>query len=216
LATSLLLLAYAGCSVTPAPAWKSETRDAVDAFTAAYLSGNSKAAARYFQDARTTVSGTGRADLVARVELIRCGVGTAALDFDACAGVAAMLAELTEADRAYAAFLEGKASTAEAGKLPAQYQALAQAKDADSRVKALAGIKDPLSRLVAAGSLFKAGQLSPPGVAIAVDTASEQAWRHPLLAWLHVQAGLAEAAGDAATLKAVRKRIDLVSPPRKE
>src|SRR5690349_8446292 len=107
----------------------------MDAFTAAYLSGDTKAATRYFQDARNTVSGTGRADLVARVELIRCGVGTAALDFDACAGASAMHADLADADRAYGAFLEGNANASEIGKLPAQYQSLAQAKDAESRAK---------------------------------------------------------------------------------
>lgn len=208
-----LLVACAGCSVAPSPAWKTETRDALEGFTAAYLAGETRAADRYFRAARATVSGTGRADLVGRVELIRCGTGTAALDFDACAEVAAMQADLTEADQAYAAFLEGRATPLQAGKLPEQYQALAKAKGADAQNKALAEIQDPLSRLVAAGSLFKAAQLSPSGVATAVDTASEQAWRHPLLAYLTVQAKLAEAAGDSAALAAVRKRIDLATPP---
>jgi hypothetical protein len=208
-----IVLASAGCSVAPAPAWKADTRDALDAFTVAYFAGNTKSAEHAFAEARAAVSGTGRADLVGRVELVRCAIGTAALDEAACAGADALHAELAPDDQAYADFIAGKSDPAQAGKLPEQYRSLAQAKDDAARLHALAKIEDPTSRLVAAGALFRAGELSPVGVSIAVDTASAQGWRHPLLAWLNVQAKLAEAAGDAATLDAARKRIDLVANP---
>ena len=70
-------------------------------------------------------------------------------------------------------------------------------------------MEDPVSRLVAAGALFRAGELSPDGVALAVDVASEQGWRRPLLAWLNVQLKLAEERGDAAAVEAIRKRLTL-------
>jgi hypothetical protein len=213
LRAAALLLACAGCAVAPAPAWQSEARDALDAFTAAYLAGDTRMAQRHFDAARAAVAGTGRADLVARVELVRCAIGTAALDAQACATADAMRAELADGERAYAEFLEGKADPARAAKLPGQYQPLAKAADDAARLKALAQIADPVSRLVAAGALFRGGRLPPQGVAIAVDTASDQAWRHPLLAYLNVQAKLAEATGDAAALEAVRKRLDLVAHP---
>jgi hypothetical protein len=213
LRAAALLLACAGCAVAPAPAWKSEARDALDAFTTAYLGGNTGAAQRYFGEARTAVAGTGRADLVARVELVRCAIGTAALDVQACAAADAMRGDLAGADKAYAEFLEGRADPAQAAKLPEAYQPLAKAVDDDARLQALTAIEDPVSRLVGAGALFRGGHLSPGGVAVAVDTASEQGWRHPLLAYLAVQAKLAEAAGDAAALEAVRKRMDLVANP---
>jgi hypothetical protein len=210
---AVLLLVCAGCAVVPAPAWKSDARDALDAFTSAYFAGNTRAAQRHFDEARATVAGTGRADLVARVELVRCAIGMAALDAEACAGADAMRADLADADKAYAGFLEGKADPAQAAKLPEQYQPLAKAADDNARLQALKAIEDPVSRLVGAGALFRAGRLSPGGVAVAVDTASEHAWRHPLLAYLAVQAKLAEAAGDSASLEAVRKRMDLVANP---
>ncbi len=71
-------------------------------------------------------------------------------------------------------------------------------------------IADPVSRLVAAGALFRLAQLSPDGLGTAVETASAQGYRRPLLAYLNVQAKRVEAAGDSATLEAIRKRIDLV------
>lgn len=207
-----LVLACAGCAVAPAPAWKADTQDALDSFVSAYLAGNLREAGRYFGDARHAVAGTGRADLVARVELIRCAIGTAALDVDACIASEAAEEDLTEGDRAYAAFLAGRIDPAQAGTLPDQYRPVAQARDADARVKALGDINDPVSRLIAAGALFRAGNLSPEGVATAVDTASGQAWRNPLLAYLNVQMKLAEAGGDLAMRETLRKRIELVSP----
>ena len=208
---ALVAIACAGCSVAPTPEWQADAHDALESFTVAYLKGDTKLAARYFAESRTAVAGTGRPDLVARMELIRCGVGTAALDFDACSGYEAIQADATDDDRAYADFLGGNFEQKAGAKLPPQYEGVAKAKDADAQNRALREIEDPLSRLVAAGALFRGGRLSPDGISAAVDTASAQAWRHPLLAYLNVQAKLAEAAGDAPALEAIRKRIELVS-----
>lgn len=206
----MIALACAGCSIAPSPAWQMDAHDAVERFTESYLKGDTKLAARYFNESRAAVAGTGRPDLVARIELIRCGVGTAALDFEACAGYESIEADATDTDRAYAGFLSGKFEQQAGAKLPPQYEGIAGAKDADAQNRALREIEDPLSRLVASGALFRAGRLSPDGIATAVDTASEQAWRRPLLAYLNVQAKLAETAGDTAALEAIRKRIELV------
>jgi hypothetical protein len=71
-------------------------------------------------------------------------------------------------------------------------------------------ITEPLSRLIAAGALFRSAQLSPDGLNTAIDTASAQGYRRPLLAYLNVQAKRAESSGDAAALQSIQKRIDLV------
>lgn len=214
IAAALIAIACAGCSIAPSPAWQADAHDALESFTETYLKGDTKLAMRHFAESRAAVAGTGRPDLVARMELIRCGIGTAALDFDACSGYEAIQADATASDRAYADFLAGKFEQKAGAKLPPQYEGVARAKDADSQNLALREIKDPLSRLVAAGALFRGGRLSPGGISTAVDTASEQAWRHPLLAYLNVQAKLAETAADAPALEAIRKRIELVSKTR--
>ncbi len=207
---ALMVLACAGCSVAPTPEWQADAHDALESFTDTYLKGNTKLAERFFSESRAAVAGTGRPDLVARMELIRCGVGTAALDFDACAGYALIQADATETDRAYAGFLAGKFEQGAGAKFPPQYEDISREKDAGAQNRALRKIKDPLSRLVASGALFRAGRLSPEGIATAVDTASEQAWRRPLLAYLNVQAKLAESAGDTAAMEVIRKRIELI------
>ena len=63
-----------------------------------------------------------------------------------------------------------------------------------------------------AGVLLRQGRASPALVARAVDTASEQGWRRPLLAWLGVQARLAEQAGQTGEAARIRRRMDLVGP----
>jgi hypothetical protein len=70
-------------------------------------------------------------------------------------------------------------------------------------------VADPLSRLVAAGALLKAGRITPADIGTAVDTASSQGWRRPLLAWLGVQEQRARAAGDTAAVERIRRRIAL-------
>jgi len=47
-------------------------------------------------------------------------------------------------------------------------------------------------------------------ITLAVDTASAQGWRRPLLGWLKVQALRAERAGDADAAQRLQRRIDLV------
>ena len=46
--------------------------------------------------------------------------------------------------------------------------------------------------------------------ALAVDTASAQGWRRPLLAWLRLQQLRAERAGDATEALRLGRRIELV------
>jgi hypothetical protein len=91
-----------------------------------------------------------------------------------------------------------------AGLLPEQHRAVVAG-------GTLAGVQDPLARLVAAGALMKAGKIAPADIANAVDTASSQGWRRPLLAWLGVQEQRAQAAGDSAAVQQIRRRIALAS-----
>ena len=68
----------------------------------------------------------------------------------------------------------------------------------------------PLSRLVSLGVKLNGGNITPREIAAAIDIASAQGWRRPLLAWLGVQEKRAEAAGDREALERIRRRIALV------
>jgi len=199
-----LALTLAGCASKPQPPdWQPNAKSALDGYTDAWLHGDTAAADAEFARARRETASTGRFDNVAQVELVRCAARVAALDYD-CAGYAALAADATAAQQAYAAYLSGQWQGLNAGLLPEQHRAVVS-------TGTLAAVQDPLARLVAAGALMKAGRITPADIARAVDTASNQGWRRPLLAWLGVQEQRAQAAGDAAAVQQIRRRIALAS-----
>jgi hypothetical protein len=197
-------LLLAGCASKPrAPDWQPNAKGSLDAYTAAWLDGDTAAADAEFARARRETASTGRFDNVAQAELVRCAARVAALDYD-CPGYAALAGNATPAQQAYAAYLQGRWQGLNAGLLPEQHRGVVTS-------GSLAGVQDPLARLVAAGALMKAGKIAPADIANAVDTASHQGWRRPLLAWLGVQEQRARAAGDAQAVEQIRRRMALVS-----
>ena len=207
--TVLGTLALTGCSNTPKiPDWQLESKSAMERSVAAYLEGNARIEAAELARARSQISRTGRADLLAGAELLRCAAHVASLVFEPCTSFEALRADATEAQRAYADYLRGQLSPASIPLLPATQQAAATRSAGD--VTGLQGIGDPLSLLVAAGVLLETGGANPATITQAVDTASGQGWRRPLLAWLGVQLQRATLAGQAAEVERLQRRIKLV------
>jgi hypothetical protein len=205
LAALLQLAACAGGP--PPPEWQTNARAALDRAVAADLAGHTRIADTEFGLARRELARTGRADQVALAELTRCAVRVAAVEFGPCAGFESLRVDASPAERAYADYLAGRVAPADAALLPEAHRAIGSSGAAsDASLKA---IDDPLSRLVAIGVLFQRGGASPEAIALAVDTASAQGWRRPLLAWLGVQLELAEKAGDSAAAEHLRRRIAL-------
>jgi hypothetical protein len=182
---ALILLVSACGSGPQAPEWQTNAFQALQSFQRHYLAGDSALAEAEFKSARAELARTGRADLVARAELVRCAVRTASLEFDECPGFEALRYGARAEEAAYAEYLSGKG-------------------------RHRAG-DDPLARLVAAAVSLKNGSINPAGVSTAVDIASAQGWRRPLLAWLGVQEKRAADAGDGETAARIRRRIDLIS-----
>ncbi|HEY5898455.1 MAG TPA: hypothetical protein VIV54_12880 [Burkholderiales bacterium] len=157
----------------------------MQAFEQRYLAGDTKGAEDEFARARAELTATGKADLVARAELVRCAARVASLVFEPCTGFEALRADAGPEERAYAEYLDGRGTRAVSA--------------------------EPLSRLVALGVRFRSANISPQELAAAVDIASAQGWRRPLLAWLNVQLKRAEQAGDSETAARLKRRIELVS-----
>ncbi len=202
------------------PDWQINAFGALGGYTSAYLAGNSVVADLEFARAKYEIASTGRPDLAARADLVRCAVHGASLVLDLCTGVAAN-ADMALAERAYAQYLGGGGQPLGANQgrasielLPEQHRAVAAAKDPAERLAALTAVADPLARLIAASVLLQQGNLPPEGVDLAVNAASAQGWRRPLLAWLGVQLKLAERAGDAEGKARIQRRIDLALSPQ--
>ncbi len=167
------------------PDWQLNAAQAMQRFQQDYLVGETGAAQRDFLEVLSNLKRTGREDLLAHAELARCAVRAAALELDGCPGFEALRSGASPEDLAYADYLAGKG----------EHKAT----------------EEPLSRLVAAAVSLKKGTLAPAEIGAAVDKASAQGWRRPLLAWLGVQAERAEAAGDSETVARLRRRMDLIS-----
>jgi hypothetical protein len=207
---AVVLLLAACASGQPAPDWQANASAALDRAVAAYLVGDTQVATTEFDLARRELARTGRADQVALAELTRCAVRTASLDVGPCEGFEKLRPDASAAERAYADYLAGRVPVADIALLPEQHRPIAASGlSGDAAVAALKSIDDPLGRLIATAVLFKDGRANPAAIALAVDTASTQGWRRPLLAWLGVQLALAEKAGDTATAEQLRRRIAL-------
>jgi hypothetical protein len=205
LASALLL---AACSSAPPPAdWKLNAVNSIETYQSRWLEGDSKTADLALDKARGEIAKTGRLDLLARAELAACATHVAALDFAPCTGYQRLSAESGAEDAAYARFLIGDWNGLTG--LAPRYAAVVSAKDDADANRAVGEIKEPLSRLIAAAVLFETGRADPGSLALAVDTASAQGWRRPLLAWLTLQLKRAEAAGDQAAATHLQRRIDL-------
>jgi hypothetical protein len=203
-AASVCLLC--ACAAKPrVPDWQMNAHDGLERYVAAAMNGNERAAAAEFARARGELASTGRPALVARAELTRCAVLVASLVMEPCAGFEALRADAPPPEQAYADYLAGQLPPSRSDLLPPQHRAIARS----ASPAELQAIADPLSRLVAAGVLFRGGHADPDVLTMASDTASAQGWRRPLLAWLGVQLRRAEAAGATHEAERLRRRIAL-------
>lgn len=189
----------AACSnQPPVPDWQTGAHGAAERASAAYLAGRERLAEQEWQRARAELARTGRPDALAQLELMRCAALTASLAAESCPAFEALRPDASPAQAAYADYLAGRATAEQRALLP------------HAQRQALAGIAEPLPRLVAAGAALRAGLATPATADLAIDTASAQGWRRPLLAWLLLRQQQARATGDTPLAEALQRRIAIV------
>ena len=214
----LVLIQLGGCaSRPPPPDWQLSAKAASERAVAAYLNGEARIEAQELAQARRETARTGRAELLARIELTHCAAATASLVLQPCAGFEALRVDAGATEIAYANYLNARPTASEVALLPPAQRGVAALlndsatgatrTDASASAATLRAIEAPLSRLVGAGVLFAAGRADPAVIDLAIDTASAQGWRRPLLAWLGVQLRRAELSGDDAAAQRLRRRI---------
>ena len=214
-----LCAALAGCSSQPpVPDWQINAHSAAQRAVQSYLSGQTRSAEREFDQARDQTARTGSPALMARLELLRCAAQVGSTVVQPCVRFDTLREDAAEPELAYDRYLHGQVQPADVALLPLAQQGVAAVLLAGGEVDAaVAGavaldkVQDPLSQLVAAGVLLRAGQASPAVVATALAVASRQGWRRPLMAWLGLQAARAEAAGDVEEAARLRRRMDLAA-----
>ena len=137
------------------------------------VTGDARRSARAeFERARGQIARTGRPDLMARAELMRCAARVASLVFEPCAGFEKLRVDAPAAERAYADHLAARATPDSVALLPEAQRGVAKGASDEAAAAAVKGIDDPLSRLVGAGVLFQSGRATPGLMTLAVETAS--------------------------------------------
>ena len=208
-----LWMALSACSSGPrAPDWQVQAQGAAERYTWAYLAG-SRAADAEWQRTRAAVAATAQPQRVARAELLRCALQVASLDWQSsCAGFDVFKQAALPADAAYADYLQGRWSSAALVHLSSL-----QRRVAEQGARALPAMDEPLSRLLGAAVLLRSGRVPPAEqdalVALAVEVASAQGWRRPLLAWLGLQLQRAQAQGRTDQVELIRQRLALLESP---
>lgn len=199
------------CSSAPQAQWQVNAVTAMDSAQASYLNAENAAAAAELRKARLQTSRAGNADALAQIELRQCAMQVASLDWQPCTAFDALRAAATPEQQHYADYLYGKVAPADIALLPAAQQGIARAGTAAQAQAALQQIQAPLSKLVAAAvTLRRAGAPNPALLEAAIDTASAQGWRRPLLAWLQLQHDWAQQQQLPALVQASALRIGLI------
>lgn len=208
-AVAVALLAACG-SKPRQPDWLVNADGAQDRYQRAYLAGRDNVAQSEFTRLRNELASTGQPGLLARAELTRCAMQVASLQFDPCTGFEPLRPDAPAAEQAYADFLAGR--PADAKLLPEAYRAIADGKAAGAA--AVEAIKDPFSRVIAAGVLLRTDRADPGVLQLAADTASQQGWRRAVIAWLGAQAMRAEKAGAVEEAQRLRRRMAIAAGER--
>lgn len=211
-AACAMALAVVACSSGPKPPdWQVNAHGAAERAVQAELRGPARVAEAEWRRAVAEVTSTAQPARLARLELLRCAVRHAALDGQACDEHSTRWPSLEPSDAAYRRYLAARPLPSDVELLPSAHRAVARwllvhpgtpdrSTGAGSITppppSVLAAFDDPLSRLVAASVLVRAGHRSAEVLNPAVDTASAQGWRQPLQAWLLLAREQARATGD--------------------
>lgn len=213
---AILLLLMGGCGGKPTPTWIAAGHQQLESFKGEFLTG---AAPRLvdlrFQKVQRELKKGGDLDLLQKAWLTRMALQVASRETMEPGDYPALEAALAvPPHRAFYRFLAGEKEL-EAELLPVAYRPFWQTLKAGGSGEAaqrLTAIEDPLSRLIAAGV---AARHLPPHERLlltAVDTASENGWQRPLLAWLKELKGFYESTGDKAKAEMIGRRIALITP----
>lgn len=205
-----LLLAMSGCSsAPPAPTWQVEAKGAMERAVGAYLEGLASVQNAEMRHAHSALARTGQPQQLAQAELLLCAAQTGALDFSPCTAFEALRVDASDAQRSYAAYLQGQQlSAGQMEQLPAAQRPIAARGPQDAT--ALPASMEPLALLVAAANLLRRAQCPPIVVDQAIEAASAQGWRRPLRAWLGVKRSLAAQAGNTTEVERLERRLKLL------
>jgi hypothetical protein len=208
------LLALTGCSSHSVPDWKNIGYNQLENYKKNYLIGRDFIAETNFRKATDEIKNSGDLDTLAKTYLTKFGVQTAVLETfrdDEYLDIEEILPNPDYLN--FFNFLRGIIAYVDGGRLPSRYRGVyhaIQAKDTAELERQINGIDDPLSRLIATGVAVKQQCYNESILKDAVDTASANGWRKPLLVYLAQLQLLYEKDKSAEKADKIRKTILLL------
>ena len=208
-------LLLAGCGAKPAPVWIAAGHKQLETFKQDFLIGREPTITQiHFRKALDEIKKGGDAGLLGKAWLTRMALQVAVREeLEESEYLKTEAAEAAPANRNFYRFLKGDVATVDVSLLPEPYRPFWMAfssGDAAKTAVSIAAIEDPLSRLIAAGLAVSHRLENDAMLQIAVETASLNGWKRPLIVWLERLQSSCEAAGDAAKASTIRSRIELM------
>jgi hypothetical protein len=214
IAIIVVFLGLGGCASTAVPLWQTASFNHMDTFKQYYLAGDEKNAERYFSKAITEIKKSGRMDILGKGYLTKYGVQAATLE--AISGSEFLEINNVRPDRInmnFYSFLTGTFDTVDTEILPPRYKHFIltfQDGTIDDLNHDIAQIKDPLSRLIAAGLTIKHRRYNEATLKIALHTASIEGWKKALVAYLKQLQSLYEHNGHTEKAERIQKQLNIL------
>lgn len=210
----IISLLFLGCTSKPIPDWLNTSYNQLENYKKSYLSGKEKIAAIQFKDAINEIKKSGDMEILSRAYLIRMALQVTALeDMDEEEYLKIDALQPSLPNRSFYAFLKGEINQVGDSLLPLQYsgfcRALRQSTGTES-LQEIEKIEDPLSQLIALGIMVRLHQDNENVLKKAIDAASAQGWKKPLLAYLERLQSYYEGKKETNKALAVKQRLKLI------
>lgn len=210
----LVLLICACGSSTPAPVWKENAYRQLEDYKTSFLTGKEASTEPHFVKARREIAAGNDLTLLSIAYLTQYALHTASLEsFDSSDFAKLYRLEPNPADMAYCHFLKGNFGAVDSKLLPSRYAGLfkaASVNDAEMAAREIAGIDDPLSRLIACGVWVRYLSVNETILQTGITTASTNGWQRPLWAYLNRLHEYYLERGDNNKAAAIKERLNLL------
>jgi hypothetical protein len=210
-----MTLVLAGCFAAKPPAWLASGHKWLDTFKEDYLTNQEpKIAETAFRKALQQIKNGGDFDLLAKAWLNRIALQAAVLQEPNAGDYRNISAvESNPTNDNFFLFLTENVAVVDVSLLPAAYRPFCEALKARNVVMVadtVAGIKDPLSRLIASGLAVRNNLYSEALILAAVKTAAENGWKRAHLAWLERLKTFYAVTANSEKAEAIGRRLDIL------
>ena len=204
-----------GCgSSKPVPDWTDASFNQLDNYKKSYLSGKELIAEAYFNKAVDEIKSSGDLDILARAYLTKYACQVAVLEaFDDREYLKIEAVEPVLQNKNFHGFLKGAFDNVDEKLLPQQYEGFLRAFKSGKKedvAREISKMDNPLSKLIAVGLLVKKNKVEEIDLKLAIDIASQNGWKKPLLAYLGKLQSFYKTNNEPDKAAHVEERIQLI------